>query len=99
VSGFEESLGALLEAKLAPVQTEVRRLLSEIEAIRRALPPALATVSEAAKALRLSESTVRRRIRDGSLPVQRVGRALRVDLTALNTATDAEVARRVVALR
>jgi len=43
-------------------------------------PPALLwTVRESAQELRLSERTVFRLIRDGTLPAVRVGRALRLD--------------------
>lgn len=58
---------------------ELRRLLV---VIRRQLPPALASVPDTARVLGVSVSTVRRHIKNGALPVVRVGSAVRVDLTA-----------------
>ena len=44
----------------------------------------MVSIREAAKALQVSLSTVRRRIKDGSISVVRVGNMLRVDLGALH---------------
>jgi excisionase family DNA binding protein len=41
-------------------------------------PPLLLTMAEVAEALRCSASTVERLVRDGSLPVRRLGRSVRV---------------------
>ena len=90
---FEETLGAIVEAKLAPLRAEISVLAAKVEALRRALPPALVPVPEAAQAIGVSEATVRRRIKDGSIPVRRVGRSVRVDLAALSPPDSAEVAR------
>jgi excisionase family DNA binding protein len=92
---FEETLGALLDAKLWPYRDELRRLADEMAALRSALPPMLVTVREAAKALGISVSTLRRRVREGSVPVRRIGRGrcVRVDLSALRAPTEAEVIR------
>lgn len=88
-------LAAVLEAKLGPLKADVRRLSAELESIHRQLPPPLVSVTEAAQRLGLSLSSVRRRIRDGSLPVRRIGRSLRVDLGALHPPGEQEVARLV----
>lgn len=92
---FEETIAAVFESKLAPFRVEIVRLTSQLEAVSRALPPPLVTMPEAAKALGVSLSTVRRRVRDGSLPVKRVGkgRAVRVDLTGLHAPKEADVVR------
>jgi excisionase family DNA binding protein len=95
----EESIRAAVAAEVAPLRTEVARLASQVEALRRAIPPALVAVPEAAKAIGVSEATVRRRIKDGSIPVRRVGRAVRVDLAALRSPDSAEVARLAQAAR
>jgi excisionase family DNA binding protein len=74
--------------------SELRRLTEEVRAgLRRLAPPMLATLPEAAEHLGVSLSTLRRRIKDGSIPARRIGRALRVDLAALRPLTTAEVAR------
>ena len=90
---IEDTLGAVLEAKLAPVRAEVGRLSAEIQAMRRALPAPLVTLAEAAGVLGVSLSTIRRRVRDGSIPVRRVGRgrAIRVDLAGLHPADAGQV--------
>lgn len=90
---IEETIAAVLEAKLAPLRAEFGRLRVEIESLRRALPPVLVTLPEAARVLGLSLSTVRRRVKDGSLPVRSFGRGLRVDLAALHPPAEAEVTR------
>lgn len=90
---IEDTLGAVVEAKLAPFRAEVGKLSAEVEALRRALPPMLVTMAEAARHLGVSLSTVKRRARDGSLPVRRFGKALRIDLAAVRAPTEAEVIR------
>src|SRR5712692_10007769 len=90
---FEEIIGVVIEAKLAPFRAEMGRLTAEIEAMRRALPPTLVPIPEAAEALGVSVSTLRRRIDDGSIRAHRVGRAVRVDLTELRAPAEAEVVR------
>jgi excisionase family DNA binding protein len=96
---IEALIGCVIEAKLAPLCAEMARLASLVEALRRAIPPALVPVPEAAKAIGVSEATLRRRIKDGSIPVRRVGRAVRVDLAALRSPHSAEVARLAQAAR
>ena len=90
---LEDGIAAAVRAEVAPLQANVARLTAEVEALRRALPPALVTLKEAANRLGLSLSTVRRRVRDGSLPARKVGRCVRVDLGALHPPTPSEVAR------
>ncbi len=72
MSSFEETLGALLDAKLAPLRADVRALAQAIESMRRSLPPMLVPVREAAQMLGLSESTIRRQIKDHMLPTRRI---------------------------
>ena len=73
MTNFEETLSALLDAHLTPLRGELARVQSALEDLTRRVPPQLLTVPEAAAALNVSTSTIRRRIRDGSLPVRRVG--------------------------
>jgi excisionase family DNA binding protein len=95
----EESIRVAVAAEMAPLRTEISRLSAQVEAMRRAIPPALVPVREAAQALGVSEATVRRRIRDGDMPTVRVGRSVRVDLGALRSAGAGEVTRLVTAIR
>lgn len=84
VSTIEDAIAAALEAKLAPLRTEIHRLAEGLERLRHALPPPLVSMREAARTLDVSLSTIRRRVRDGSLRAVRVGNMLRVDLGALH---------------
>jgi excisionase family DNA binding protein len=91
---LDESLAALLEAKLAPLRHHMVRLLEEIAELRCALPSTLVPLDEAANRLGVSLSTVRRMAKSGALPVRRLGgRTLRVDLRDLAAPRDAEVVR------
>lgn len=96
---LEDVISGALAAQLAPFRVELRRLTAEVEAVRRALPPRLVTVAEAAEALGVSVATVRRRVKDGSLPYRQIGRSLRVDLSAQRAATVAEVVELAEAAR
>jgi len=52
------------------------------------------TVAELAGLLRMSQSTIRRRIRDGSIPVVRTGRLIRIsDATVTEITTPKEAAQ------
>ena len=83
-----------IPAAVDALSAEIRELRAEVTTIRRSLPPTLLTVAETAKRLDLSESSIRRRIRDGSLRVVRVGGAVRVDLSSIAvTVDDDQVAR------
>ena len=75
------------------LKTEIRELRAEVTTIRRSLPPTLLSVAETARRLDLSESSIRRRIQDGSLRVQRIGGSVRVDLSTLRCHGDDEIAR------
>jgi excisionase family DNA binding protein len=63
------------------LRAEVAGLRGAIDQLRRALPPALLSVGDTARALNVAPITVRRMIREGKLAHVRVGRSLRVDLT------------------
>ena len=66
-----EELQALLERALEPLRAELARLRAQVEAEGVSVP-------EAAKRLGICERTVKRRIRDGTLPSTRIGGARRV---------------------
>lgn len=88
---IEETIAASLAAHVTPVLAELREVRAELEALRRALPPQLVSMADAAKHLGLSLATVRRRVRDGTLPSRRIGRNVRVDLSAAHPMTETEV--------
>jgi len=57
----------------------------------------LVTIAEAAAALHLHASTVRRLIRAGDLPVVRIGAAIRIEVGELRRFIDARRFKRVLA--
>ncbi len=89
----EETIALAIKMQLAPLHTRIDRLTTAVEALRKALPPALVPVREAAQALGVSEITIRRRISEGLIPTVRIGRSVRVDLAALRAPDPDEVAR------
>lgn len=96
---IEETIAVVVGGQVAPVLAELRAVKTELEALRRAMPPQLVTMTAAAKALGQSLSTIRRKVKDGTLPCRRIGRSVRVDLSGLRGPTQAEVSAGVVALR
>ena len=54
-----------------------------IEALRAAAPSQLGRVEDACRILNVSQATLHRRIKDGSIPVVRHGHSLRFDLASL----------------
>jgi excisionase family DNA binding protein len=72
----------------AIVREELTRLL---EPIRRALPPSLVSINEAAGILGVSVCTVRRRVKAREYPTKRVGRQIKIDATALHPEREADV--------
>jgi excisionase family DNA binding protein len=89
---LDASLAEIVAAAILPLAEEVRGLKAEVAALRAASPPRYGTVADAARILLCSEQTVRRRIDAGEIPSTRVGRAVRVDLTALRPPDPAMVA-------
>ena len=81
------------------LHAEVRRLTASVEAMRAALPPMLATIPDAAEALGVSISTVRRSIKSGDLPTRRLGRSVRVDLSRCRGLDGDDIARLARAAR
>lgn len=72
MSTFEEALEAMLERV-------VRKVLRECAELAAAAPAdELVTMATFARRRSISESTVRAAIRDGRLPAEKIGRAVRV---------------------
>lgn len=96
---LEAALQAQLDAALAPVRSELRALRDDLAELRRVIPPPLRTVEEAAEALGVSISTVRRGVRDGTIPARRIGRSVRIDMSTLRPKGPEEIARLARAAR
>jgi excisionase family DNA binding protein len=74
------------------IEALLRRLLAEhLDPIRKALPPSLVSIEEAAGILGVSVATVRRKVKAREWPTKRVGRQIKIDATALHPVRDAEV--------
>jgi hypothetical protein len=90
---FEETLATLLDARLAPMRAEIASLTAGMEAMRKALPPMLVPLKEAALRMGVSYATARRRARDGEWSVRKDGGRIMVDLTALHPKSEEEIAQ------
>lgn len=82
-----------LPDQLARIESQNRDLLAKLGELERRLPPQLGDVARACAATGLSPATVRRRIKDGSIPTVRVGSRVLVDLSALRPPEPEQVAR------
>lgn len=79
-----------------PSAAEVRAIVREelaraLEPIRRALPPSLVSIEEAAGILGVSVATVRRRVKAREWPTKRVGRQIKIDATALHAVRELDL--------
>lgn len=90
---FSDAIRAAVRAEVEPLRAQIDRLRGEVASLVSALPPSLVTVPEAARRLGLSTATVRRRIKDRSLPVVRVGHSVRVDLALVRPPEEATIER------
>lgn len=92
---FAQGLAALfaLPAIVTGLREDVSRLASEVALLRTTMPPTLLTIEQAARQLRVSASTLRRRIKAGELAVVRIGRAIRIDARKLQPTEEADVVR------
>jgi len=79
-------------ADVERVLTAVAELRAEIAALRESQPITLSTVPDVAKRLGISTRKAWRMVADGSLPVQRIGRSVRVDASSLRPVDRATVA-------
>jgi hypothetical protein len=69
--------------ELTAARAEIRGLAGEVAALRAASPSRLVTVAELVRLGYGSSASCRRRIKDGTYPVVRHGRSIRIDLAAL----------------
>jgi excisionase family DNA binding protein len=75
------------------MRQDLERQRQSMDALRRALPSELLNVKDSAAALRVSKLTLRRHIKDRTLPARRPGKQLRVDVGALHGPMDAQMDR------
>jgi hypothetical protein len=89
------AIAALLEAPriLADLRREVADLTQAVKAMEARLPPFLVDMNTAAKALRCSRSSVRRRVKTRERPVVKIGSLLRIDLTKVKGVDRDETSR------
>ena len=88
-----------LPARVSALEARLSALIEAVEKLRRSTPTTYTTMPEAARALGVSLSTLRRRIRSGEISVVRVGRAVRIDLAGLKPVDATEVVRLAEASR
>ena len=81
------------------LEASLRDLTREVRELKKALPPLLVSVEEAAQRLNFHPSTIRRKLKDGDLREVRIGRSVRVDLSTLHPADEGEIASKARALR
>lgn len=93
---FEDTIRETVAAAMAPLADRIRELSVEVERLRAALPTREVDVHEAARLLGCSVDTIRRRIDDGSIPIRRRGRLVRIDLASLRAPSRDAVASGLV---
>jgi predicted DNA-binding transcriptional regulator AlpA len=89
---IDAALSAVVADAVAPIVAELRELRAKVDALRAASPPMLMSVQEYCRRGGISPATAWRRIASKELPVQRIGRSVRVDMTALRPTDPATVA-------
>ena len=88
------SVEALIAERVVErIRAELAPLHAKIELLEKRLPPQLGDVAQVCMATGLSPATVRRRIKDGSLPSVLVGKRRLVDLAALRPPSPEEIAK------
>lgn len=89
---LEDALASLI--RLA-VREELQPLVAALSDLRaQTVDRALLPLPEAANQLGISIRTLRRRIRDGSVPAVRLGSAVRIDMRALRASSSSDVEQR-----
>ena len=87
-----DALTAAVQTAQAPLAAEVRELRAVVEAMQPEAPPSLVSVAEAARLTGLSGQTLRTYAASGRIPSIRVGRAIRLDVSALRPPSREQVA-------
>jgi len=92
LAGLFDTL-ANIPARMAILERVVAENTAKLESIRAAMPPALATISEAAAVFKVSIPTMRRWVKRNAVPTLKIGNTLRVDLSKMHGVDGAEIAR------
>ncbi len=71
-------------AVLRALTAQVERLAVAVEQLRAGQPSRLGRAEDVCRILNISRATFWRHVADGTIPVVRVGRSVRVDLAALD---------------
>jgi excisionase family DNA binding protein len=100
VNALQVEVREAVRAELAAYRdARLDEVLERLAAIESRLAPILATVPEAARVLRVSPATVKRKIKTGELPTVMVGSQRRVDLAKLRGVDAEEIAQLAAAVR
>lgn len=85
---------AEIPARLGMLECQQAELARRIEAMSEALPPLLVAVPRAAEIFGVSEGTVRRWVKAGSIPSVKIEGTTRIDLTFIGSQNKYEHARK-----
>lgn len=101
---IDSAITEAVAVAMAPVLAELRALRTEVArlaslAAPAAPEPSMLSIRRFAERAGLSTCTVRRRLKDGSLPSVRVGGAVRIPASALQPSNSAQVAELARAAR
>jgi len=89
-----------LPGQFADLATKVDTLTAMVAQLAKSVPTSgLADIPTACKRLGISEATARRMAKDGRLPVVRLGRSVRIDLSKIQPITDEQTAQAAGAAR
>ena len=84
---------------VASLERKLVLLTAEVEKMGSRLPSPVVPVQQAAEVLGCSVLSIRRRIRSGEIPVVRVGRAVRVDLSKIRARNGEKIAEITAQIR
>ena len=96
IQSFAILFSALIEIpqRISALEREQVQAKEKLDRLMTAMPPALATVPEAASAFKVSVPTMRRWVKRGDVPRVKIGNTMRVDLSRLHGVTSVEIAER-----
>jgi excisionase family DNA binding protein len=90
---LDAALAAVVAEAVAPLAEKIERLTAIVDALRDVSPPMLVSVQEFCRRAGISPATAWRMIASKELPVQRIGRSVRINLAALRPIDPGEIAR------
>jgi Flp pilus assembly protein TadD len=78
-----DALSAIVREAVAPLEAKIDRQNEIIETLKTSTPGKLVTVAEGRRLTGFSDQTLRTYAKAGRIPSIRVGRAIRLDISAL----------------